>query len=490
MCSSWTVSWDSPGDVVFIESENSSTNIAAQWVKNKFSGSNREFFSFSHVALSLGVGEVIHSTTSNLKHRANQEGKSGILLETIHDLGLLDGQTKKWDVLRAPSEFIDCPGIRSAALGYVGFAYNNRFDFKELVDNKSYNFAVYCSEFVAQVFAHAKLGLDLPPPHKTTPSDLFSALKEAGWDSVKSTYEKELASEDERIIELVRERVSTNSSLLNYSVGSALEVYGDLAMVTALFGQIEGFKSNTFAGLKPYIEYLNVHVLGRPLSLRLRELGVALLTVLDQDQVNNESNSGIDFDTTEELDANKLFKLEKMIIAEYAKDSFREVKQSRAVKFFNRYVEIEVNVVAEIAVSARLLTDEKKHTVTSCRDYYSKCMAMLHDFGGLNDSDAITSLSDYIKEHMHGEESPSNEPPYGKAIHLYLSIRVFYNLMFDVLHDCSSHVVNPEMPSPDLKEKFKRIWDKFGPIHQCIDPKTKLGESDKLLIDGSYKVVV
>ena len=90
----------------------------------------------------------------------------------------------RWEVLRPQASHPALDSVRDVSLAYIGFAYNDRFDLKQLFPSLEYAFAVYCSEFIAAVFSELGLIDKALVPHKATPNLLHDTLVRSGWTRV------------------------------------------------------------------------------------------------------------------------------------------------------------------------------------------------------------------------------------------------------------------------------------------------------------------
>lgn len=166
-----------PGDVLFITRRGGMTplNLVAQRVKRWTTRKREPFVGYAHVALAIGQDQVIHSTVSAKGSKQPQ----GVTVQSIYELA--PDPSTSWEVLRRNTGHPALDSVRDAALAYIGFAYNDRFDLKQLFPNIKYTFAVYCSEFIAAIFSELELINKPLVPHKTTPNLLYDTLVNSGW---------------------------------------------------------------------------------------------------------------------------------------------------------------------------------------------------------------------------------------------------------------------------------------------------------------------
>ncbi len=259
---------DQPGDVIFTRGSGvtSRMNLLAQRAKRSLVSRSDPWVGFSHAAFAVGLGEVVHSLAI-LKSKEKKR-TSGINVESIHEIDLLGDSVASWDVLRSPDRSWDATELRARALGFAGFAYNERFDAKEWFPNTKYNFKVYCSEFVAQVLSEMRLVDNLPPPSAVDPNALFARLHDSGWRSVKEQYVPYLREASADTKELISTNALTSFTTSRTVIAQTLQTHKLLLKYQRTFEDLVRLDSST-SPLEAQLTSQRGRYLAMPVSQRI-----------------------------------------------------------------------------------------------------------------------------------------------------------------------------------------------------------------------------
>lgn len=365
-----------PGDVLFITRRGGSTllNLAAQRAKRWAQRSREPFVGYAHVALAIGQDQVVHSTVS----AKGTDQPQGVVVQSIYELA--PHRAKRWEVLRLRTQSASLASIRDASLAYIGFAYNGRFDLKQVLPSAQYDFAVYCSEFIAAVFCELELVDKALTPHKVTPNLLHDTLLRGGWGRVPNdAFNFEVSPEWDK---LASQNAALQFNMAKQIVGQTINTSSLLAQFLGAHRKLVDLDRDGSLSIQEYHRVGSGSLIGLPVTWRVR-LAMSQLGSMafgDDFAVSVDSDTG----TSAPIAAAPSFRLKQ-----WAELALRAQVLKSYSRMVDHYFAFEANVVAELAanVHATLAASEgtdsfegSRALESSLENLYRSASVLSHHF--------------------------------------------------------------------------------------------------------------
>lgn len=428
-------------------------NLAAQRVKRWPSRKREPFVGYAHVALAIGQDQVIHSTVGA---KGSKQPK-GVAVQSIYELA--PDSSMRWEVLRHIADHPALDSVRDVSSAYIGFAYNNRFDLKQLVPSIKYDFAVYCSEFIAAVFSELELIDKVLLPHKVTPNLLHDTLVRSGWMRVASDSFNFNPSPD--WILSSSQHAALHFAFAKNIVGQRLSVNKLLIeLLNAHCARVDTDKDGSLA-IQAYVKLVSNSLVSLPVTFRASK---AILQLSKMACVYDEG--GVDNAATETLGATAstaTFKLTQW--ADLALNAHMLKCYSRMI---DQFFSFEANVVTDLASRAELALNATSDTKKGAlKEFYYSSSAFCHYF-------QMSDLRHQYKELSHLFERPGH--PLEAAFSFLNYIITIYVKIQSLLAIVGPVVFSDSDITPDVVKCLEEIVCAYEPLRQHISIVEKQGQ--------------
>ncbi len=455
-----------PGDVIFINSRGfkARINVVAQYLKRLFTSPKEPFAAYSHAALSIGVGEVIHSLTTipNKIDANNPEG--GISIQSLYDIELETNSIVDWEVLRPEKDSNLYELIRESSLSFLGFSYNWRFDLKYLYSGFKYHHSVYCSEFIAKVFEECELVESSTSPHKVTPHMLYNTLTNAGWKSVKDEYLNDLGKVRDSTKAHRKKSTDFIFNLTRNTIKSNLNIYATLIEFVRAQKEIVLMQSELDKDATRYLKKIHDSYFSQSVDLRILLVINTFEQMLDifEDVDVDEENT---IPESSELDINVKQQIENLKLPAFVLKIYNSENRQYQITTINHYLKIEVCVISLLVEQmSALIETERSEQRQEIKKLYGASSVLCHFYSLTGVADRILTFDKNVGDSKFDIIRPQ--------LKLISDIVRFYLSFQEVLLNCSDLIaVNADLNEETLSSLNATIavYSRLGPVFSIIN---------------------
>ena len=442
------------GDVLFITRRGGTTllNLAAQRVKRWAKRKREPFVGFAHVALAIGQDQVIHSTVS-----AKGSGQpQGVTVQSIYEL--TPDPSTRWEVLRSQASRPALDSVRDVSLAYIGFAYNGRFDLKQLFPSLEYAFAVYCSEFIAAVFSELGLIDKGLVPHKATPNLLHDTLVHSGWTRVADESFDFNPGPD--WVQTSIQSAALQLAVAKNIVGQTLSVNNLLIEFLNANRALVDIDQDGSLALREYFQLGARNLVSLPVTFRARLAMSQLSTIaFDDDEARTDRESETSGTAAGATD----YKLRQ-----WAGLALKAQELQCYSRMVDHFFSFEANVAAELVAGVRLTLRETADAQKGAlENLYRSASALCHYFH-------IGDLQ--LQLEQFSERCKRPRQAFMPAISFLRSILYFYIKVETLLASAGSVVIGRLDVTPEIVACLEEVARAYQPLQPHISISEKNGE--------------
>ena len=458
-----------PGDVLFVTRRGGTTavNLAAQNLKRWMQRTREPYVGYAHVALAIGQDQVVHSTVS--AKGSNQP--HGVTVQSVYEM--TPDSSTRWEVLRSQAGNTALESVRDVSLAYVGFAYNDRFDLKQLLRSVRYDFAVYCSEFIAAVFSELELFDRDLVPHKVTPNLLHDTLVRGGW--AKVPVETLTFNATPEWTQISVQHAAIQFAAAKHIVSQTLSTSGLLvAFLDANRALIDLDKDGSLT-LQEYFRLGSRNLISLPVTFRARLAMSQLETMaFDEDDV---VSTAAGLETSASDTTQPMYRLKR-----WAELALRAQQLQSYSRMVDHYFAFEAHVAAELVAHVRVTLQESKSadaTRRALENLYQSSSALCHYF---QISDVIPLLT-HLAERFQTSGATSVFVP---AFNFLTLVLAFYLCVERLLLKSGSVVLGRLDVTPEIVACLKEL----ASAYERLEPHITIRERDDKIVVSVDAVVL